>query len=356
MKGVVLAGGHGTRLRPLTHTGPKQLIPIANKPNILYCIEDLVEAGIGDIAVVLGDNMPDRVRELLGDGSAFGCTITYIHQGQPRGIAHAVGLAEEFVGGDPFVVYLGDNILKGGIRHMVDEFSRSSVDALVGLCRVPNPEAFGVAELDGEGNLRGLEEKPKNPKSDLALIGIYLLRPAVFDAIRLLRPSWRNELEITEAISLLLKRGGVTTHIVSGWWKDTGKPEDILEANRLVLDDQQPYNHGTVEKGATVTGRVAIGKGTLVREGSSIRGPVVIGRNCEVGPDSYVGPYTAIGDRCVLRGCHIEASILMEGGRILCGKPILDSLIGVGSTITAAEAQRPQGHRLIIGDNSLVSL
>ncbi len=356
MKGVVLSGGHGTRLRPLTHTGPKQLIPIANKPTILYCMEDLVEAGITDVAVVLGDNMPEKVRELVGDGSAHGCRITYIYQGEPRGIAHAVGLAEDFAKGEPLVVYLGDNILKGGIRPMVEEFGPSDADAMVLLCRVRNPEAFGVAELDGRGDIVRLLEKPKEPKSNLALTGIYLLRPPIFEAIRTLKPSWRNELEITEAIDVLVRQGRVKAHIVSGWWKDTGKPEDILEANHLVLDDLEPYNHGTVEKGATVVGRIAIGKGSVVQEGSTIRGPAILGDHCEVGPGSYIGPYTSVGDRCVLQGCHVEASILMEGTRVLCNRRIIDSLIGVGSTITSADGLLPQGHRLVVGDHSVVSL
>src|SRR5256885_6102252 len=275
MKGIILTGGAGTRLRPLTHTGPKQLIPIANKPNVLYCLEDLRDAEITDIGVILGDNQPGKVRELLGDGSKWGVHITYIVQGAPKGIAHAVLCAEAFAGDDPFCVYLGDNILKGGIRGMVDEFQTKGYDAEVMLCRVPNPEKFGVAELDGQGHIVSLVEKPKLPKSDLALVGIYLLRASIFPIIHDLKPSWRNELEITEALDHLRVQGGkLKAHIVTGWWKDTGKPEDILEANHLLLEDIDRKIEGTVEAGARVEGRVRIGARTVVKSGSVIRGPV----------------------------------------------------------------------------------
>src|SRR6058998_1814032 len=276
MKGIILTGGAGTRLRPLTHTGPKQLIPIANKPNVLYCLEDLRDAEITDIGVILGDNQPGKVRELLGDGSKWGVHITYIVQGAPKGIAHAVLCAEAFAGDDPFCVYLGDNILKGGIRGMVDEFQTKGYDAEVMLCRVPNPEKFGVAELDAEGHIVSLVEKPKAPKSDLALVGIYLLRKNIFPIIRSLRPSWRNELEITEALDHPRSQGrSIKAHVVTGWWKDTGKPEDILEANHLLLEDIEHGIEGTVEPGARVEGRVRIGARSVVKSGSVIRGPAV---------------------------------------------------------------------------------
>ncbi|MFQ5553005.1 MAG: glucose-1-phosphate thymidylyltransferase, partial [Thermoplasmata archaeon] len=293
MKGVVLSGGHGTRLRPLTHTGPKQLIPIANKPNILYCLEDLRDAGITDIGVILGDIMPERVREALGNGAEWGLDLTYIEQGAPRGIAHAVQCAEDFVGEEPFCVYLGDNLLKGSIRPMVKEFRAGDHDAGVLLARVPHPERFGVVEVGADGRVLSLVEKPKEAKSDLALVGIYLLRPSIFPVIQRLRPSWRNELEITEALDSLRAEGGdLVAHIVTGWWKDTGRPEDILEANRLLLDDLEAATEGTVEKGARVEGRVQIGPNSTVKEGSVVKGPAIIGRDCVIGPDTYVGPYT----------------------------------------------------------------
>ncbi|MEM2870738.1 MAG: glucose-1-phosphate thymidylyltransferase [Thermoplasmata archaeon] len=357
MKGLILSGGRGTRLRPLTHTGPKQLIPIANKPNILYCLEDLRDAGITDIGVILGDVMPEKVRELLGDGSAWGVKLTYIVQGEPKGIAHAVGCAQEFMGSEPFVVYLGDNVLKGGIKRMVEEFEREGYDALVALSRVPDPQRFGVAELDEKGNIIRLVEKPKEPKSDLALVGIYFFRSSIFDMIKELKPSWRNELEITDAIDMLVQRKyRVRAHIVTGWWKDTGKPEDILEVNHLILDDLQPYNKGTLEKDVIIKGRVGIGEGTRVLAGTVIRGPVVIGRNCTIGPNTYIGPYTSIGDGTVIEGGEIEASIVVGECKISCGRKIVDSLIGRGCSILPANRERPEGVRLVVGENSVLKI
>lgn len=356
MKGLILSGGTGTRLRPLTHTGPKQLIPIANKPNILYCLEDLRDAGITDIGIILGNNMPEKVRELLKDGSEFGVRITYIEQGDPKGIAHAVGCAEQFMDGEPFVVYLGDNILRGGIRYMVEEFAKGEVEALVALTPVDDPTKFGIAELDAEGNIIGLVEKPKQPKSDLAMIGIYFLRPSVFPIIRQLRPSWRNELEITDAIDNLRKATGkVAARKVRGWWKDTGRPEDILTANRMVLDEVEESIQGTVEEGASIEGKVSIGPGTVLKKGSLIRGPAVIGSDCVIGPDAYIGPYTAIGDRCTIVDGELEASIVISGTEIRCGHRIVDSLIGGGCKIVSAEA-KPKGLRFVLGENSQLRL
>ncbi len=352
MKGLILAGGSGTRLRPLTHTGPKQLIPIANKPNILYCLEDLREAGIVDIGVILGNNMPERVRDLLGDGSAFSVRITYIVQGEPKGIAHAVGCAEAFMADDPFVVYLGDNILKGGIRYMVEEFAQGGHEALVALCPVENPEKFGIVELDDRGEIISLVEKPKQPKSDLAMIGIYFLRKSIFPVIRSLKPSWRNELEITDAIDRLRNVGKVKARLVRGWWKDTGKPEDILMANHLVLETLERKNEGTLDKDVRLIGRVSIGRGTTVKRGTVIRGPVIVGENCLIGPDTYVGPYTSIGDGTTIINGEIESSIVIGGAYIDCGKKIVDSLIGAGCRITSSENALPKGCRFVIGENS----
>ena len=356
MKGVVLTGGKGTHLRPLTHTGPKQLLPLANKPNVLYCIEDLREAGITDIGIVLGDNMPEKVREFLGDGSHYGVQFTYIVQGPPRGIAHAVGCARDFVGDEPFCVYLGDNVLKGGISHMVRDFLKEGPDAGIALCKVDHPERFGVAELDEQGNLRSLEEKPKQPKGDLALVGIYLLRPSVFPVIDALRPSWRNELEITDTLENLRESGKrVKAYLVNGWWKDTGRPEDILDANYLLLEDLEPRIEGTVEDGAQVIGRVCIEKGTVVKSGSVIRGPAIIGKDCVIGPDTYVGPYTSIGDGSRLVGADIEASIVVGDAVIESPNKIVASVIGRHATIKAANGL-PKGQRLVIGENSTLYL
>lgn len=351
MKGLILAGGNGTRLRPLTHTGPKQLIPIANKPNILYCLEDLRDAGIVDIGIILGNNMPEKVRELLKDGSQFGVSITYIEQGEPKGIAHAVGCAEEFMAGEPFVVYLGDNILNGGIRYMVDEFSRGGMEALVALTPVDDPTKFGIAELDCEGNIIGLVEKPQQPKSDLAMIGIYFLRSSVFPIIHQLKPSWRNELEITDAIDTLRRTtGNVAARSVRGWWKDTGRPEDIIHANRMVLSEMKGRIDGVVEEGARVDGEVTIGEGTVIKAGSAVRGPVIIGRDCVIGPAAHIGPYVAIGDRCSVSNGELEESIIMSGTTISCSKRIVDSLIGSGCVIESQH--KKSGLRLVLGENS----
>jgi glucose-1-phosphate thymidylyltransferase len=357
LKGLILSGGKGTRLRPLTHTGPKQLIPIANKPNILYCLEDLRDAGIKEIGVILGDVMPEKVRELLGDGTAYGVNITYIVQGEPKGIAHAVSCARDFMDDEPFVVYLGDNVLKGGIKGMADEFVSGGADALVALTHVHDPQRFGVAELDARGKVVKLVEKPKQPKSDLALVGIYFFRKAIFDMIKDLKPSWRNELEITDAIDMLVQKGHpVHAHIVTGWWKDTGKPEDILEVNHLVLDDIVPYNNGTVEKDVVLKGRVAIGQGTKVMAGAVLKGPIIIGKNCTIGPGTYIGPYTSIGDGTIIQGGEIEGSIVIGDCIISCGRRIVDSLVGKGCNITSAINEKPEGVRLIIGENSVLKI
>jgi len=357
MRGLILAGGTGTRLRPLTHTGPKQLIPIANKPVILYALEDLKEAGITDIGVILGNNMPEQVKELLGDGSTYGVKITYIVQGAPKGIAHAVGISQEFMGDAPFVVYLGDNILKSGIKDMVDEFLQSDYDAMIALSKVRDPQRFGVAELDKKGEVIRLVEKPKEPKSDLALVGVYLFRSAIFDAIKTLKSSWRNELEITEAIDKLMasKEHKVHSHIVKGWWKDTGKPEDILEANKLVLGDIKQVVEGTVEKNATIHAPVSIGERSVVRSGSVIKGPVVIGRNCIIGPDAHIGPHTSIGDGSIIKSANIESSVIMGEVTIDCNKKIIDSLIGRKTEILTAK-NLPKGYRFVIGESSFIQL
>ena len=357
MRGVILAGGTGSRLFPLTKVTNKHLLPVGRKPMIFHPIEKLTGAGIIDIGIILGDEMPEKVRELLGDGSAFGVHLTYIVQGAPRGIAHAVGCARDFMGDEPFVVYLGDNVLKGGIQKMVADFEKEKYDCMVALTRVKDPQRFGVAELDREGKVVKLVEKPKEPKSDLALVGIYFFRPSIFEMIKELKPSWRDEYEITDAIDMLVQRKyRVAAHIVTGWWKDTGKPEDILEVNHLVLDDLEPYNKGTVAKGVVLKGRIAIGEGTNVLEGTVIRGPAIIGRNCTVGPHTYVGPYTALGDGTVIEGGEIESSIVIGECTITCGKKIVDSLIGKGCSILPAKGEKPEGTRLIIGENSVLKI
>jgi glucose-1-phosphate thymidylyltransferase len=354
MKGVILHGGHGTRLRPLTHTGPKQLIPIANKPISQYVLEDLRNSGIHEIAIILGDIMPEKVKSHYGDGSKFGVNITYLYQERPAGIAHAVGLTEKFVGENPFVVYLGDNLLKGGITKFVQEFQNNKYDAMVLLCEVENPQQFGVAELDNKGRLIKLIEKPKKPPSNYALTGIYFFTPVIFKMIKKLKPSWRGELEITEAIQMLLEEGyNVAYRIVKGWWKDTGTIEDIIEANILVLDEIEPKIEGAVEDKTSIQGRVCIEKGATVKRGALIRGPAIIGENAVIENGVYIGPYTSIGKNVKVKSGEIENSIIMENCIIEVNTKIIDSIIGANSEVVANK-KGPKGHRLIIGENSKI--
>jgi glucose-1-phosphate thymidylyltransferase len=354
MKGIILHGGHGTRLRPLTFTGPKQLIPIANKPISQYALEDLKEAGIREVAIVLGDIYPEKVKEYYGDGGRFGVRITYVYQGQPLGIAHAVGLCEEFVGDEPFVVYLGDNILRGGIASYAEVFERSNLSAMILLCKVKNPERFGVAKFDSTGNLIQLIEKPRQPPSPYALTGIYFFRPVIFEAIKKLKPSWRGELEITEAIqSLIDQKLSVGYKFVEGWWKDTGTWDDLLEANRLVLDEIHPAILGVVEDESSIQGRVFIDQDAVVRKGSIVRGPSVVGRKAIIESNAYIGPYTSIGHGVIIKRAQIENSIIMDGCMIDFDGRITDSIIGPFSVVTS---QKPIGRRLILGERSFVEI
>jgi len=358
MKGLVLSGGYGTRLRPITHTGPKQLIPIANKPNIQYCLEDLRAAGITDIGIILGNVMPEKVQEFLGDGSKFGLKLTYIVQGEPKGIAHAVNCARDFMGGDPFVMYLGDNLLKNGIKAIPEKMVRECADCVISLCPVAEPQRYGIAELtpDGKSILRTVE-KPKEPKSNLAVIGVYAFNHSFFEVYPKLKPSWRNEYEITGAIDLLIKEGyKVIAHHVEGWWKDTGKPEDILEANHLILDGMETRNEGTVEEGASVIGRVVIGKGSTITGRSVVKGPAIIGEGCKIGPNAYIGPYSAIGDRTIVIAAEIEDSIIMDDSVIDIERKIVRSMVGKGSRVLSSHGMIPKGERLIIGENTTLYL
>jgi glucose-1-phosphate thymidylyltransferase len=358
MKGLLLSGGSGTRLRPLTHSGPKQLIPVANKPVLIYALEDLKKAGITDIAVILGLNGREQVIERIGDGARYDVNVSYIDQGAPLGIAHAVACAEDFMGRDPFVVYLGDNILRHGIAPLITEFNEGGCDAVIALQRVSDPQRYGVAELDDTGSrLVQLVEKPKEPKSDLALVGVYLLTAPIFDAIRQIEPSWRNELEITDAIQKLIDTGHVVKHhVIQGWWKDTGMPEDILEVNRLLLDDLVPRIEGVVEDGAVVKGRVSIGTGSVLKRGSVVFGPAIIGKNCTIDEGTYIGSYTSIGDNTHVSGAHIEDSIVIGDSLITCKETIVESLIGDNSQIRSTDQKLPKGHRLIVGSGSSIDI
>ena len=357
LKGVILHGGYGTRLRPLTHTGPKQLIPVANKPISQHALEDLVEAGINEITIVLGNTYSEKVKEHYGDGSKFHAQITYVHQGEPKGIAHAIGLCEQYMQNKPFVVYLGDNILKGGIKDFAETFKTSNHDAMIILCEVENPQRFGVAKFDEKGKFTALVEKPKQPPSNYALTGIYFFKPIIFHMISQLKPSWRGELEITEALQLLLDKGyDVGYQIVKGWWKDTGAPEDILEANRLILDELKPEIKSKIQNHKSLQGRVSIGENTTIKNGAIIRGPTIIGNNSTIEKDVYIGPYTSIGNNTTIKRGEIENSIIMDNCHIDIDDRITDSLIGPNSTITSNKNNKPKARRFLIGEQSQITL
>jgi glucose-1-phosphate thymidylyltransferase len=355
VKGLILSGGHGTRLRPLTYSQQKQLIPVANKPILFYAIEDIVEAGAKDIGIIVGPNK-EQIMEAIGDGSRWGARITFIEQEAPLGLAHCVKISGDFLEDESFVVYLGDNILKGGITKYLNRFKESKADASILLCKVDNPSQFGVAELNKDGSVRRLIEKPQNPPSDLALVGVYMFTPAILEAVNNIKPSHRGELEITDAIQYMIDHKlKVNSEIVDGWWKDTGKSKDILEANHLILDELMPYNKGRVEESAVIRGKVAIGKGTVIKADSVIKGPVIIGKNCSIGPNTYIGPYTSIGDNSRIVNGEIEYSVIMDNVVISTQKKIVDSLIGRNVKIYERE-KLPKGHKFIVGDNSEVEL
>lgn len=351
MKGLILSGGKGTRLRPLTYTSAKQLVPVANKPVLFYGIEALVEAGIREIGIVVGDTQAE-IRAAVGDGSKFGATVTFIEQDAPRGLAHAVQIAEAFIGGEPFVMYLGDNLLNKGIVPFVEQFVRNAPAAQILLTPVPDPQMFGVAELK-DGKVLRLVEKPKTPVSDLALVGVYMFGAEIFNSVKRIKPSFRNELEITDAIQDLIDRGlTVTPHLVDGWWKDTGKLEDMLEANRLILDTFERRIEGTVDADSRIEGKVVIERGAII-EKSVIRGPAIIGARAHIA-HAYVGPFTAIMNDVELRESEIEHSIVLEGSQIRdLGTRVADSLIGKNVKINRIPL-KPTAYRFMLGDNSEV--
>ena len=355
MKGLILSGGHGTRLRPLTYSQQKQLIPVANKPVLFYVIEDIIEAGIREIGIVVGPNKEQVIKAVRSKD--WDAEIEFIDQPEPLGLAHAVKISQHFLEDEKFVMYLGDNILRGGILQHVKNFENSSADASILLAEVEHPERFGVAKLDENGKLIKLVEKPKRPESNLALVGIYMFTPVIFEAVRNIKPSWRNELEITDAIQWLIDNGyKVDYSIVDGWWKDTGKPEDILDANRLILDAEIKdfKNEGSISREVIIRGRVKIGKNTEIKGRTVIKGPVIIGENCKI-EDSYIGPYTSIGNFCKIINTEIEDSIVMDYTYIEnCGR-VVDSLIGKEVKIES-NSKLPKGHRFIVGDNSEVMI
>jgi len=354
MKGLVLAGGKGTRLRPITYTSAKQLVPVANKPVLFYGIEAIVAAGIRDIGVIVGDTR-DEIKAALGDGERFGARITYIPQEAPLGLAHAVKVAQPFLGNDPFVMYLGDNLIAGGITSLVEEFRRGECNAMILLAEVPNPEQFGVAELNGAGAVHRLVEKPKVPPSNLALVGVYMFDAHIFESVDRIRPSARGELEITDAIQDLIDRNLVVhPHRVKGWWKDTGKLEDMLEANHIVLERIETVRHGEVGVRSRVEGRVQLGEGVELVD-SLVRGPVILGAGTRL-EHAFVGPYTSIGDGCVLSRCEIENSIVLAQCEIRDIPLRIDgSLIGRNTRITRTDF-KPKAYRFMLGDNCEVGV
>jgi glucose-1-phosphate thymidylyltransferase len=353
MKGLILSGGKGTRLRPLTYTSAKQLVPVANKPVLFYGVEAIVAAGIQEIGVVVGDTR-EEIEAALGDGSRFGARITYIPQDAPRGLAHAVLISEGFLKGEPFVMYLGDNVIADGITALVDDYRKLGCNSQILLAKVSNPSQFGVAELEN-GRVVRLTEKPKHPKSDLALVGVYMFDDSIFEAVKAIRPSARQELEITDAIQWLVDHGkSVHPHLVSGWWKDTGKIEDMLEANRIILDTFTARGLSAVGDKCQVEGKVVIEPGARLFR-CTVRGPAIIGPGAEI-RDAFVGPYTAIGAGCLIDRCEIENSIVLEGSSLeRIPVRIADSLIGKNVRIHPG-AERPRVHRFLVGDNSEIGI
>jgi glucose-1-phosphate thymidylyltransferase len=353
LKGLILSGGRGTRLRPITHTSAKQLVPVANRPVLFYGIEAMAHAGIEEVGIIIAPETGGEIREATGDGSAFGVRITYIVQDEPAGLAHAVLTAEPFLGVDPFVMYLGDNLLQGGIDELVAAFRANSPDALILLTPVPDPEHFGVAELDGD-RVVALAEKPAQPRTNLALVGVYMFTALIHDAARAIKPSPRGELEITDAIQYLVDSGRrVEPHVVKGWWKDTGRLEDMLEANRLVLDTIATRMEGELVD-SQCDGRVVVEAGARL-ERSTVRGPAVIGARAHL-IDAYVGPYSAIGEDCVIERAEVEHSILLAGSSVrhLDGR-MEASLLGRNVHIARSDGQ-PRAYRFMVGDNSEIGI
>jgi glucose-1-phosphate thymidylyltransferase len=359
MKGLILAGGAGTRLRPITHTSAKQLVPVANKPILFYGLEHLVEAGIRDIGIIVGDTR-NEIMMAVGDGSRWGVRVTYIPQESPDGLAHCVLIARDFLGDDHFVMYLGDNLLEQGVKQFVDAFEAGAGDegavaaAQILLRKVPDPQRFGVAELNGSGEVVRLIEKPVDPPSDLALVGVYLFDHRVHEAVRAIEPSARGELEITDAIQWLVDQGHrVRTQILEGWWIDTGKLTPLLEANRLILERLERSVEGKVDESSSVEGRVVVQAGAEVVN-STIRGPAIIGEGTRI-VDSYVGPFTAIAHDCEIVHSEIDHSVVLEQSRIVEAGRIADSLVGKQVEVTSSR-QRPRATRLMVGDHSKVDL
>jgi len=359
MKGLILAGGAGTRLRPITYTRAKQLVPVANKPILFYVLEDMAQSGITDVGVIVGETR-DEIKAAVGDGSQWGLNVTYISQEQPLGLAHCVLVARDFLADDPFVMYLGDNLLQQGLGDFVQRFrdlcDDSSTDpaAEILLAHVEDPRQFGVAEVGAQGDVVRLVEKPEHPPSDLALVGVYVFDARIHDAVRAIAPSSRGELEITDAIQWLIDEGHRVVHeVLDGWWIDTGKKDPLLESNRYILERLEPSNEGKVDQASALEGRVVIAPGAEII-GSRVRGPAIIGARARV-VNSYVGPFTSIAEDCEIVDSALEHSVVLEASRIVGVASIADSIVGRNVEITRSE-ERPRALRLMLGDHSRVEL
>ncbi|MBE9528233.1 MAG: glucose-1-phosphate thymidylyltransferase [Proteobacteria bacterium] len=356
MKGLVLSGGKGTRLRPITHTGAKQLVPIANRPILAYVIDNLANAGIKDVGMIISPETGEEIKATMGDGSEWGVKITYIPQTEPKGLAHAVVVARDFLGDSPFVMYLGDNLIGCRIDKFVDNFNSSGSDAAILLKPVDNPSSFGIAEVAEDGTIERLVEKPKEPKSNLALIGVYIFSNAIHKAIDEIEPSARGELEITDAIQRLVSNGSPVQSqvLIDTWWLDTGKKDDLLAANTIVLDEWGKRDiKGSVDGESEITGRVSIAEGAVVKN-STLRGPIVIGKNSVI-KDSFVGPYTSIGDGSKIKKSIIEHCVILAGAEIDHVDRIEDSLIGRDARVVRCH-NKHKALRLMIGDDSVVEV
>ena len=354
MKGVILHGGHGTRLRPLTHTGPKQLLPIANKPMSNYCVDTLIQAGINEIAFIIGGIGAEKVKEFYGNGEKFGVKFSYIEQDHPKGIAHAISLCEDFINGEKFVVFLGDNIINKNISEYILNFQRSNVEASLLLCEVDNPSQFGIAEIKNN-KIINITEKPKYPITNLAVTGIYCLTSHIFEIIKKLKPSWRNELEIADALQMLIEEEEkLTFEMITDFWKDTGTPKDIIQANKKILENMKEFQKGVIEDGVIISGKVMIEKGTIIKKGVKITGPVIIGKNCIIENNSHIKENTSIGNNCQIRGSTITDSIIMSDC-IFEGKfDIKNSIIGSNSKIL--QNSNNTNNEFLLGEGSQISI
>ena len=355
MKGIILHGGHGTRLRPLTHTGPKQLLPIANKPMSEYGLDAIRDCGISDIAIIIGGTGSNKVKEYYGDGSKFNVRITYIEQESPKGIAHAINLCKEFIGDEKFLVFLGDNIIQKSINNTARRFESSNNDALVLLCEVENPERFGIADVK-DNKITKIMEKPKDPPTNFAVTGIYFLTPKIFDVFARLKPSWRNELEITDALQILLEeKNKIAFEMITDYWKDTGTPQDIIHANMVILKKMTPYFKGKKANDVVIKGNVMVGDETIIGSGVEIEGPAIIGNNCVIDADSRIGPNTSIGNNSKIRKCNIENSIIMSNCEINSDVNIKDSIIAFNSDIRTNLENKTE-KIFLLGEGTRISL